>query len=556
MKKTKRICSMLMVFTLLMAIMPAITLPASAASASGNWTDYASSTAPALSGTTYTITSAAELAWVAKQVNNDGNLFEGYTIMLAKDIDLLSHYWEPIGLGINNINFLGYFDGNNKVISNMTQSNCSGLFGSIDGYAGAGIINTTLENVNISYDEDTSSGGVNIGGLVNICTSVSIDNCSVTGNMTANGAFVGGIAGDAEGCSIVNSNSAIAITAIAGSCYTGGIVGSCLSDTVINCYSSGKISGVDYCKIGGIAGIGGTIINCYSTSDITSVGTSCSIGGIASGGANVSNSYATGNLSGGLYSEIGGVEGENKYDASLEGGYWNSSADQTVNGSAVSKKKGIGYGTDGSTAKTSSEMKSADFVSLLNSYAATDSTLKLWTIVSGENDGYPVFSSSASSASSGSSSSGTASTETAADQTASPTASTVTVNGSAVSFDAYTIDGNNYFKLRDLAYVLSGTEKQFAVGWDGANNAISITSGMAYTAVGGEMTTGSASNTTATLSTATVYMDGAQVALTAYTINGNNYFKLRDVASALDFGVTWDSATSTIGIDTTTGYTA
>jgi hypothetical protein len=51
------------------------------------------------------------------------------------------------------------------------------------------------------------------------------------------------------------------------------------------------------------------------------------------------------------------------------------------------------------------------------------------------------------------------------------------VNGQSVAFNAYNIDGNNYFKLRDLAYALNGTEKQFEVGWDGAANAISLTSG-------------------------------------------------------------------------------
>jgi len=71
---------------------------------------------------------------------------------------------------------------------------------------------------------------------------------------------------------------------------------------------------------------------------------------------------------------------------------------------------------------------------------------------------------------------------------ASPTASTVLVNGSEVAFDAYNIANNNYFKLRDLAYTLNGTEKQFEVGWDGANNAISLTSGQPYTTTGGEMT--------------------------------------------------------------------
>jgi uncharacterized repeat protein (TIGR01451 family) len=42
---------------------------------------------------------------------------------------------------------------------------------------------------------------------------------------------------------------------------------------------------------------------------------------------------------------------------------------------------------------------------------------------------------------------------------------------------------------------------------------------------------------------------------TAYNIEGNNYFRLRDIGEALDFGVTWDSAKNTVVIDTSKGYT-
>jgi hypothetical protein len=141
--------------------------------------------------------------------------------------------------------------------------------------------------------------------------------------------------------------------------------------------------------------------------------------------------------------------------------------------------------------------------------------------------------------------------------TASPTSSTVTVNGSNVNFQAYNLNNNNYFKLRDLATVLSGSGKQFEIGYDSTNNAITLTSGQSYTSVGGELeTSSSTSSVSASVSTAVVYLDGSKISLAAYNIGGNNYFKLRDVAKAINFGVTYDSTTSTIGIDTTTGYTA
>ena len=141
------------------------------------------------------------------------------------------------------------------------------------------------------------------------------------------------------------------------------------------------------------------------------------------------------------------------------------------------------------------------------------------------------------------------------DLTASPSASTVLLNGQSIVFDAYTINGNNYFKLRDLAYALSGTNKQFDVSWDGEANAIALTSGQPYTPVGGELASKGSQIQTPVPSLAKVYLDGAEVALTAYTIQGNNYFKLRDLASVLDFGVDWDGANNAVVIDTAKSYT-
>lgn len=140
---------------------------------------------------------------------------------------------------------------------------------------------------------------------------------------------------------------------------------------------------------------------------------------------------------------------------------------------------------------------------------------------------------------------------------AAPTASTVLVNGEKKAFDAYNIEGNNYFKLRDLAYVLSGTDKRFEVSWDAAANAISLTSGKAYTTVGGEMAAQeNPVQSDAVLSASKILLDGKEISLTAYTINGNNYFKLRDLGQTFDFGVGWNGEAQTISIDTSTGYTA
>ena len=139
---------------------------------------------------------------------------------------------------------------------------------------------------------------------------------------------------------------------------------------------------------------------------------------------------------------------------------------------------------------------------------------------------------------------------------AKPTASTVLVDGRNIAFDAYNINGNNYFKLRDLAHTLSGSAKEFAIDWDGASNAISIISAKPYTPVGGEMKSKGTQAKTATPTSSKISLDGKEIKVAAYNIEGNNYFKLRDIGAALNFGVDWDAAKNTIVIDTGKGYTA
>ncbi len=77
-------------------------------------------TAPGLSGTTYTVTTAEQLAWVAQQSQTDD--FAGYTIRLEADIDLggaqeTPPSWTPIGNAAHP--FMGELDGNNHVIYNL-----------------------------------------------------------------------------------------------------------------------------------------------------------------------------------------------------------------------------------------------------------------------------------------------------------------------------------------------------------------------------------------------------------------------------------------------------
>ena len=58
----------------------------------------------------------------------------------------------------------------------------------------------------------------------------------------------------------------------------------------------------------------------------------------------------------------------------------------------------------------------------------------------------------------------------------------------------------------------------------------------------------------ATLSSQPIYVNGQRVVMTAYSIGGNNYVRLRDVGKAVDFGVTYDAVTNSVCIDSTQHY--
>jgi len=140
------------------------------------------------------------------------------------------------------------------------------------------------------------------------------------------------------------------------------------------------------------------------------------------------------------------------------------------------------------------------------------------------------------------------------DMTASPTSSAVMIDGESVVFDAYNIDGSNYFKLRDLAYALNGTDKQFEISWDSASNAVSISRGNPYDPIGVEMAGPGAGSKAAVPTKSAIYVDGIRIDFTAYNIGGNNYFKLRELAIMNNIGVNWNGADNTISIDTKSDY--
>ncbi|NPU86277.1 MAG: filamentous hemagglutinin N-terminal domain-containing protein [Syntrophaceae bacterium] len=141
--------------------------------------------------------------------------------------------------------FRGIFDGLGHTITglfiNRPTLNYIGLFGGCT--AAAVIRNVGMENVDIT-------GNFQVAGLV-AHTGGSIDNCYVTGSVTAITNTVGGLVALTTG-SVTNCYSAADVTGVS---YVGGLIGSVYfaTGTVTNSYSVGIVSGAG-ASVGGLIG--------------------------------------------------------------------------------------------------------------------------------------------------------------------------------------------------------------------------------------------------------------------------------------------------------------
>jgi|GEM_PF-2361013 len=124
----------------------------------------------------------------------------------------------------------------------------------------------------------------------------------------------------------------------------------------------------------------------------------------------------------------------------------------------------------------------------------------------------------------------------------------VTLDGEAVEIAHYNVNGNNYFKLRDLACILNGTDFQYDVGYDAATRTVTLTTGAAYAPLDTDMVIGEDASDTCVVSNQPVYIDGELVTVLAFNIGGDNYVQLRDLAEYVGYGVDYDSATRTAQI--------
>ena len=127
------------------------------------------------------------------------------------------------------------------------------------------------------------------------------------------------------------------------------------------------------------------------------------------------------------------------------------------------------------------------------------------------------------------------------------------LDGSKVECTGYTIEGNNYFKLRDLATVLNGTGSTFNVGFNNETGMIEIITGEVYTGKQ-ELAPITQVVETAYETNNPILVDGVKKQLKTYTINNSTYFKLRDLADIVGCEIEINYSTGAIELTSQSTY--
>lgn len=386
--KNKRILSALLAITMVIGLMPIITAFADDSA----WTDYAQAVTE--TDGVYEISTAAELAWVAKGVNDgtitqyeyDANWDMSRKIFkLTADIDLSDHVWVPIGVDRNH-GFQGAFDGNGYTISGMRIGSAdtpyaSGYYVGLFGYATGTITDVKIRNSSVyaaQQDENRfeTYAGLLVGSFNGYSTGIA--SCDVSGSVYTSGTTwsnseygaAGGIVGD----------------------LVSGFVESCRADVTL-----GALDGARYFSLGGIAACAGgyydvTIKNCVGTvqADMPEGDfyDSIPMGGIYAYGKNAINCTGTIDCDGARrYIDLS-YASTNKNTYTIEKNL-KAYSNTTYNYEQTAARY-IYYDNDGNgTEKTESEMKSNSFLETLNTAAEGIDGAKAWSVESGVYGGFP-----------------------------------------------------------------------------------------------------------------------------------------------------------------------
>ena len=213
----------------------------------------------------YQVASVQDLQLVAEKVNAGDAAYAAAHYKLTANIDLSNVAWTPIGT--KDSAFKGTFDGDGKIISNLTindvQLENAGLFGYM-------LTPAKLKNVTVSNASVT--GKAHVGVIAGSAWLGTVEDCTVTGKITVTGNYkVGGMFG--QGYATLTNCS---VKADAGSTVTG--------TWLANNYEGDNVGGLI-----GFRGEGDIATTNCSVSGVTVAG-SRKVGGIV-GSAYVDNTY-------------------------------------------------------------------------------------------------------------------------------------------------------------------------------------------------------------------------------------------------------------------------
>lgn len=258
-----------------------IAVPVSARAEGDSWVECAATSFAGGTGEEndpYQISTAAQLAYLAKQVN-EGTDYQRVHFRLVSDLDLSGKEWTPIGT--DGKIFWGGFDGGGRTITGMTitgkENKYVGLFGACYNFTAPSsyIKSVTVKRANISGH---SFVGAIAGAGANISDCYSIENTIYASRCV--GGVCGSLIGNISGC--YNSSS------VKGNSTAGGIMGSASYEgrdgngVVQYCYNIGAVTvSQQDSSVGGITGASANrynISNCLNCGKIT--GNGKNVGGI------------------------------------------------------------------------------------------------------------------------------------------------------------------------------------------------------------------------------------------------------------------------------------
>lgn len=216
--------------------------------------------------TAYTLTTAQQLAGLAKLVSEQGVSFAGVTIRLGNDISLASIdgssgscTWTAIGPSPQKP-FSGTFDGQGHTIFAMEAYN-TGSYAALFGCC----VDARIEDLTVCGSAAGEARASYAAGLVSYAKGCEIEDINVYVDVTAAGTHAGGVA--AYICDGTAMQGCFSNGSVSGKSGVGGIVGLCYSasDTLTGCANFGAVtgSGTGAYGTGGIAGrLAGVMTKC------------------------------------------------------------------------------------------------------------------------------------------------------------------------------------------------------------------------------------------------------------------------------------------------------